>query len=207
VIGEGEIKAVPDEVRLMLGVHTGDASLSGAKTQNDERYNKVLAIARKYGIPPADITTDYLSVSQENVIVPNIPSGYSAHRSLMILLRDLTKLERLTAELMETGVNMVSQTDFRTSAAEKLFDQARVAAMRSAKQKAALLAKEANRTVGKAVIINDGYGQQMNLYSALQSGASLNSLQSGQAAAGGGYGTTLGQISIRAVVTVTYQLE
>ena len=47
VTGNAEVKVVPDEVILTFGVETSALDLSAAKTENDERTAKILAVAKK----------------------------------------------------------------------------------------------------------------------------------------------------------------
>ena len=210
VSGEGEVRAAPDEVRLVLAIQTNEKMQVGAKTQNYERFNKVLAVLGKYKISAPDVVTDYLSIAQDYVDPQTQAVGYTVRRQLMVTLRDVSKFESLVADMTETNLSSLQQTEFRCTAAERMLDQARVLAMRSAKEKAVLLAKEANRVVGKTVIIIEGYAQPMGAYPMMQGGLGSASMQavSGQIVGGGaGYNATLGQVIIRAAVTVTYQLE
>src|ERR1700687_977322 len=60
--GEADVKVVPDEVTLTLGVETSDQALEIAKSQNDSRVKKILGVAREAGIDPRGLKTDYLSL-------------------------------------------------------------------------------------------------------------------------------------------------
>ena len=62
VSGSAEVKVVPDEVYLRLGVETRDISLDAAKRQNDDRIEKILKQLKKKGVPQKNIQTDFMSV-------------------------------------------------------------------------------------------------------------------------------------------------
>src|ERR1700704_1344934 len=57
VTGEAEIKVVPDEVELSLGVETSDKSLQRSKSLNDERVKRTLDLFKAAGIDPKNIQT------------------------------------------------------------------------------------------------------------------------------------------------------
>jgi len=74
VTGEAEVRVVPDEVILTLGVETWDKNLDTAKRRNDEIVKKVLALAAEYGNPPEDVQTDYIGIE------PRYKDGYYEQR-------------------------------------------------------------------------------------------------------------------------------
>ena len=50
VTGYAEINVEPDEVMLVLGVETCGKDVNKAKKKNDERLQKIIALAKKYKI-------------------------------------------------------------------------------------------------------------------------------------------------------------
>src|SRR5262249_39600389 len=62
VNGEAEVRVVPDEVILTLGVETFDKILKSAKSLNDERIKKTISVAIGYGVPGEYIQTDYIGI-------------------------------------------------------------------------------------------------------------------------------------------------
>ena len=52
VSGEAEIRVVPDEVILTLGVETWDKNMAIAKGQNDAIVARVFSLAEEHGIAP-----------------------------------------------------------------------------------------------------------------------------------------------------------
>src|SRR5712691_9191907 len=62
VNGDAEVRVVPDEVMLTLGVETFDKVLKVSKKMNDERVTKTIAAAKSHGIAAEQIQTDYIGI-------------------------------------------------------------------------------------------------------------------------------------------------
>ena len=91
VTGDAEVRVVPDEVILTLGVETWDEDLEVAKSQNDERVRRVLAMARDYEIEPKHIQTDHISIEpryHDNYEKRDF-IGFFVHKTIVITLRDI----------------------------------------------------------------------------------------------------------------------
>ena len=215
VTGEAEIRVVPDEVILTLGVETWNKNMEIAKGQNDAIVNRVLALVDDYGIAPEHVQTDYVSIE------PRYRSGYYeerdfigffVHKTLEITLRDLDSFEGLLADSLEAGVNYVHGIRFRTTELRAHRDEARALAIRAAKEKAEALAGELDQRVGDPKMIQEvqsGWWSGYNSWwgSSWGNGMSQNVIQELGTGALAGEGTLApGQISITARVSVVFQL-
>ncbi|MHB1355605.1 MAG: SIMPL domain-containing protein [Anaerolineae bacterium] len=215
VTGEAEVRVVPDEVVLTLGIETSDNQLAIAKNQNDAIVRKVLALANEYGIAPEHIQTDYIGIE------PRYPSGcyelcdpigYIVHKSVVITLRDLTKFENLLTSVLNVGVNYVQSIEFRTTELRKYRDEARALAIRAAQEKAVALAGELDQTIGKPQSIQEQQNGWWSGYSAWWgsrwgSAMTQNTIQEYQGASlGVDSSVAPGQISIRASVAVSFEM-
>ena len=65
VSGSAEIKVVPDEILLNVGVETRDIELAPAKRRNDERVAAALAFLARNGVPSKDVQTDFISIEPQ----------------------------------------------------------------------------------------------------------------------------------------------
>jgi uncharacterized protein YggE len=215
VTGEAEIRVVPDEVLLTLGVETWNKDMGIAKGQNDAIIARVFALADEYGIAPEHVQTDYVSIEpryynghyEERDFI-----GYFVHKTLVITLRDLDKFEDLFADALEAGVNYVHGIQFRTTELREHRDEARALAIRAAKEKAEALAGELGQAVGDPKMIQEvqsGWWSGYNSWwgSRWGNGMSQNVIQEMGAGALTGDGSLApGQINITARVSVTFQL-
>ena len=215
VTGEAEVRVVPNEVVLILGIETHDNQLAVAKSQNDSIVKRVLSLATKFGIAPEQVQTDYIGV------VPKYPSGcyelcdpigFVVHKSVVITLRDLTRFEDLLTSVLNAGVNYVQGIDFRTTELRKYRDEARALAIRAAQEKAAALARELGQKAGRPQTIQEqqsswwsGYGAWWG--SRWGSVMTQNTVQEYQGASlGVDSSVAPGQISVRASVAVSFEL-
>ena len=216
VTGEAVVKVVPDEVVITLGVETMHASLDVAKRQNDERVKKVIAMARSFGVEDKHIQTDFISIMPKyeyhddrvNEIV-----GYCVGKAIEITLKDIEQFDDLLTGVLQAGANYVHGIDFRTSELRKYRDQARALAIQAAQEKAQALALELGQTVGEPTYINENASGWWSSYGSW-GGARWGTLLSQnviQNAGSGSFtsegGLAAGQISIRAGVSVTFELK
>ena len=206
VSGQAEVLAVPDEVVFNLNATTLDKDLSIAQRKTDEAVRNVLALARKYQVPATQVQTGHISLEQtfsdeEATRKPRVFLGYAVSKSIAIILRDVSKAEEMLGELFRSGITRITDVDFRTTQSRKLKDQARAMAIKSAQEKASALAREIGQSIGKAfTIVEEGADnrQTANMSSFYIVGGSSSSESSAIA---------LGQISITARVTVSFELK
>ncbi|MEP7336357.1 MAG: SIMPL domain-containing protein [Acidobacteriota bacterium] len=215
VNGEAEIRVVPDEVVLTLGVETFDKILKPARSLNDERIKKTIAIAKGHGIPAEYIQTDYLGIEpryQTHDAARDL-IGYVVRKTVVIRLKDISKFEELLSDVLEAGVTHVHGIEFRTTELRKHRDEARRLAMRAAREKAELLANEAGRKVGKTLSIGEssfGYWSSYGSWwgNRYGSGMAQNVVQNiGGASISTDNTLAPGQIAIRAIIGASFALE
>jgi uncharacterized protein YggE len=216
VSGEAEVRVVPDEVVLTLGVETVDQDLDVAKAENDARIAQVIALAQARGVAARHIQTDHVSIE------PRYRDGYEkqgfigyvVRRSMAITLRDLEQFEPLLADLLQGGVNYVHGIQFRTTELRKYRDQARDLAATAAREKAAALAGSLGAKIGAPLTVreeqNGWYGWYGSWWGSQWGSAMTQNVV--QNAAGDPYlgqDSTLapGQIAVTARVAVEFELK
>ncbi len=212
VSGEAEIKVVPDEALIHFGVETQSKSLDAARTENDKRVSDVIAAAKSLGIDAKLIQTDYLSVypsyEWEDDGRKKKSELYVMNKSITIIVKDLKKLEELVTTTLKLGVNRVQDVQFRTTELRKLRDQARVMAVRAAKEKAELMTKELGQTVGKPETISE---EDLSYYAPYYRGRvdmrAQNVMSSEGSSANGEGSMAVGQIAVKAKVRVVFELQ
>ncbi|HNS50172.1 MAG TPA: SIMPL domain-containing protein [Anaerolineae bacterium] len=215
VTGEAEVRVVPDEVVLTLGIATHDNQIAVAKSQNDAIVQRVLALATEYDIPPEHVQTDYVGIEPR---YPNgcyelcDPIGFAVRRSVVLRLRELDKFEDLLTDSLNAGVNYVHGIEFRTTELRKYRDEARALAIGAAEEKAGALAGELGQKAGRPQTITEqqsswwsGYGAWWG--SSWGSAMTQNTIQEyGGAPLGVDSSVAPGQISVRASVAVSFEL-
>jgi len=215
VTGRAEVKVIPDEVIITLGVVTFNEEITTARTQNDDIVQRVYDTALAFGIEAKNIQTDYINLSprydydyeRQQII------GYDASKTIAVTLHDLTKYESFITAALDQGVNYILGVDFRTTELRKYRDQAREMAITAAQEKAAAMAQGLSQEIGAPLSIVEGYDDWYSSYGRWWGGAwngamMQNSVQSIEGSAEYSGGALLpGQISITASVTVSFDLQ
>jgi hypothetical protein len=215
--GEAVVYVVPDEAIVSFGVETFDADLDKAVSANAAACAKLVKAIKEMGIEEKHVATDTLSVNirYQNYDHPTRGvEGYVAMRSYAVTLKDLKQLEKLVQAGLHNGANLLQGVDLRTTELRKHRDAARQMAVRAAKEKAALLAKELDTTIGKPRSIAEtgfsywGYSNRgYNAYGNAQMQAQVSAPGGGDVAGEGGEAMPLGQVGVRATVSVTFDLN
>src|SRR5438105_15796579 len=81
--------------------------------------------------------------------------GYYMTKNITITLRDISKFEKLITEALKLGTNYINGIHFQTTELRKFRDQARLDAIRAAKEKAIALAAELGQKIGKPITITE----------------------------------------------------
>ncbi len=217
VTGDAEVRVVPDEVVLTLGVETRDTEIDAAKRQNDEVIKAAIDVAKQYGVRQELIKTEYLGVEPRyrDSYEKRDFLGYYARRTLVITVRDLSKFEELLAAELKAGVNYVHAVDFRTTELRKHKDTARSMAIKAAQEKATDMAAELQLRLGEPRSILENQSSSWSWYNSWwgagwASSVAQNVSQNAAGSAGGESlegATAPGQISVRAKVTVSFDLS
>jgi len=207
VMGEAEVRVVPDEIVFDLTVQTLNRDLKIAKAQTDEKLKSVIELTRKYKIAPEDLQTDYIKLEPRYRRANETRTflGYSVRKDLVFTLRDVAQAENLLSEVMTSGITSINSINFRTSQLRKFKDQARALAIRAAREKAVALTAEIGQRIGKAHSIEEEAPTRDNM---AQNNFSANVTRSSDGESTETEGTlALGQITVNARVTVRFILE
>ena len=180
VSGSAEVKVVPDEIYLQVGIETRDADLPTAKKQNDDSISGALDFLKRKGVPEKNIKTDFISIepvypdrdsisySTRNSTKidpvtgepmkktsPLKPVYYVVRKSVGIMLTNISGFDDVLSGLVTNGVNTVQGIDFRTSELRQYRDKARAMAVQAAKEKAEAMAATLGVKIGKPFSINE----------------------------------------------------
>lgn len=204
VTGTAEIKVPPDEVQLTLGIDSRDKDLVVAKASNDERIKKLMALARSAGVEAKNIQTSALTMGPEytDERIPKL-LGYRVSQTVTITLTDLSKYEDLMTDFLKVGVNRVDGIDFLVADPRKYREDARLKAVRAAREKAKTMAAELGQSLGKPWEVTEEATPEraayLNAYVQQRSSAAMPEEEVSTIAGG--------QLTIRAMVRVSFQLE
>jgi uncharacterized protein YggE len=221
VSGSAEVKVVPDEIRLSVGVETRDQNLDVARRQNDERIASALAFLKDAGVKDKDVQTDFISVMPDYDYNSSHvkPVAYIVRKSIEIRVTAITNFEGIVTGLLTNGVNYIQGIDFRTSQLRKHRDQARELAIKAAREKADAMALALGVKRGKVsnITVNDwsgGWGGYQNRWGAqwgingqVQNVQNLGALSDSAGTDTAAETFSVGEISVSATVNVSFLIE
>lgn len=204
VTGTAEINVAPDEVILSLAIESRDRDLNLAKSQNDARMKKVLSLAHNAGLEDKQIQTSALTMGPD-YSEEKIPKllGYEVTQQIVITLKDVTKYDGLMTRLLEAGINHVNGVWFQVHDPRKYREDVRLRAIHAAKEKAAAMANELGQTITKPWDISEQNDWSSTRFPA---NSVVNGVRDRDASQGEST-VAPGQITIRASVNVSFQLE
>lgn len=220
VSGSAEIKVVPDEVDLNVGVESRDENLETAKENNDKRVAAALDFLKSHGVKDNDFQTDFVTIEPVYDYPYGTsgkttkPTSYLVQKAIGVKLTNVADFDMILAGLITNGVNDVHGIQFRTSELRKYKDQARLAAIKAAKEKAEAMASAMDVKVGKpnAISVNDSGGWSQWPQNGWGYNGGANNIQNVVQNAGGSpdeNGTTfaVGEISVSANVSVSFLIQ
>ena len=161
-----------------------------------------MAQAKNAGIEPRYIQTSSVQMNPEysEERVPRF-LDFDVTQTIQLTLKDLSKYESLLSKLIEGGVNRVDSIEFRVAEPRKYKDDARLKAIRAAKEKATAMAAELGQTVGKPWEITEEVEPTSSPFQNVQVAAGFVAPDASQST------VAPGQIAIRASIRVSFQLE
>ena len=151
------VRVVPDEIDLTVGVETRATSLSDAQQKNEARTKSVIESLKSSGVEAKDLQIEFVRVepSYGNEDKRKEALFYSVTRRIGAKIRKVSKFEATLTSALTAGATHVEEFQYKSSELRKYRDEARVLAVRAAKQKAENLAKELGVKVGKAHSIRE----------------------------------------------------
>ncbi len=195
VTGEATVSVAPDVAVIRIGVASQGKTAREASDANARQMTAVLAAIKEAGIAERDVQTSRLSLQPQ--YDPNKGGtarllGFQVTNQLTIKIRDVAKMPGILDRTIGAGANEMSGIEFVVSQQGKLLDQARDDAIVDARRKAELYARAAGAKLGPVVAIaEEGSAPPPRLMQAMRAGA---------------VPVAPGEQTLRATVTVSYEL-
>lgn len=168
VSGEGEVFAVADIASFNYSVIEEGESANSAGEKATEKWNQILKYLKDEGIKETDIRTINYSVNPKYApLPPNSPyvpmvertiTGYTVTQTAQVKVRDTGKAGDILSKVGSFGVRNLSGISFTIDDESSLKQEARQKAIKDAKSKAEVLAKDLGvKLVGVANYYEGGY--------------------------------------------------
>lgn len=161
VVASGEVTRVPDIARISAGVVTVAPTATAAIEQNAARMASVRAALRRAGIEDRDIQTSSINLNPEYRYVENQPprlTGYRAGNEVMVRFRDIRNTGRILDALVAQGANQINGPMLGLDKPETALDEARTAALATARARAELYARALGKRVKRILSVSEAGG-------------------------------------------------
>lgn len=208
VQGQGKVSAVPDIATLNFGVQTGrQKTADGAMRMLTDNMTKVIDAVKAAGVEEKDITTQYLSLNPAYDWNEGrrIDQGFEASQSLVVKVRDLTKISSVLDVAVKAGANQAGSVGFTIDDPEELRQTAREKAIVDAKMKAQKLAADLGVSLGKM----QGFWEDTGTYGANVVMMRAESMDAGGYGGGGPVAPPFpaGEQEVNVNVNITYRIR
>jgi uncharacterized protein YggE len=202
VSGSGEASGTPDVAYINLGTDTVAADVGEAVEQANADMAAIIAAITDTGVAPEDIQTLNFNVWPEDRYGPDgQPTGervYHVNNSLNVTVRDIDQVSTVIDAGLSAGADSVNGLTFGIDDTSDLEQEARLAAVEDARQRAEQLAAAFGKTVGEPIVISEVSGafNQPPIPYAVDA----------RALGGGGPQITPGQLQVTVQINVTFAL-
>lgn len=159
--GRGEAHATPDIATLTIGVVTQGANARDAAQANNRAMNEAVNSLKAGGVEARDLQTSNYTIQPLYTSDPNRSTtpriaSYRATNTLIVQIRDLTKVGDLLERAVSLGANTVSGPNFSLADPEMKRNEARKAAMADALARAKLYAEGLGFRLGRVLMVREG---------------------------------------------------
>jgi uncharacterized protein YggE len=158
VKGEGLAEVAPDFITIEMNIVASGADTARLKQDVDDKVVRLLEVAAKHQIAPADIKSSGVSVSRNFETDRNdndVFKGYEVARALDIKLRKIPDYEALAQDLVAAGMEEVEQVQVGVDDESKLKLPALAAAARNARLKADAVAESLGIRIGLPIEVGE----------------------------------------------------
>ncbi|AQS37966.1 hypothetical protein Sps_02814 [Shewanella psychrophila] len=143
-VGSSQLEVEADMAEINVEVAVKEKTAKAAKDTSDKAVAKFIARLKQAGISRDKIQSANLNLQPQYHYQKDKPAeltGYSASRSLIVTVDDLSRLNEILDSALEEGINKINSIALKTSKEEEYMDKARLAAIADAQQKAKKLAE------------------------------------------------------------------
>ena len=159
-----------------FGVRTKDRSASEATSEMSQQTDAILDALRNEGFTNAELSTDNVRLTRECIrkcrdhdpkdgVPPERIMGYVGSAAVIVETNQLNRLGRAVDAAVAAGADSIRGIDYDVEDKDAAVLEALRQAMQQAKAKGEVIAQEAGRTLGPALIVEEGRTQAPGTYS------------------------------------------
>lgn len=169
VSAEGRANRKPDLAVFTAGVASSGKTAGEALSANSAEMNRVIQALKRAGIAERDIQTSNLSLNPVYADTSRQPGdpleqqvpriiGYQANNMVTVKQRNLGEFGKVIDTLVAAGANQVNGPSFQIDQPDTALDEARIEAVKKARERADLYARTIGMKVVRLVSISESGG-------------------------------------------------
>ncbi|CAM2890194.1 SIMPL domain-containing protein [Shewanella amazonensis] len=169
VVGNAQISATPDIAVIHLEVESLKGSSAEAKTDVDDRVNKLLAGLGKFKVDEKNVSASSIATAPVYSYGDNnkrVLDGYRASRNLTITLNKLDNLNALMDFALSVKIDEIDRVELKSSKEVELKNEASALAVANATEKGRMLASAFGATLGSVYSIGSAEDGSYGRYGA-----------------------------------------
>ncbi len=206
VQADARVEAIPDQLRLRLGVVTEAAEAAAAVRDNNQRMSNLMAVLGEVGLEKSDLATGQFQITPQWSQPPRPTpanwqreiTGYRVNNDLWVVTDHIDLAGELLGMVYQSGVNQVGNLQFSVADPEHYHQQAIAAATGKALKQAGVLAAGAGVELGKVL--------SLSLDPADTQGGPQPLMAEVRLAAADTVPITPGKVEVKAGVTVVFEI-
>jgi uncharacterized protein YggE len=160
VQGVGAVSVVPNAYSVTFVVEQHGATVSKLNTALQSDLHNVVSFLLDQGLAENDIQSMQVRLSPRYINTPEgrKQQGFSLSREIVITDKNIDNYDHILDGVLKRGVERIQQFSFINISNTDSYEQALVLAVKNAKQRAHILAKELGVEIGEVVAISESGG-------------------------------------------------
>ncbi len=199
--GTAKVSVVPDMAQFSFAVNARGKSLPALKSEIDRKTTAVIALCKKLDIDTKHISSAEVSIHPQYNHQTRELIGYDISRNINVELHNLERYSDLINGAIKSGITTVNNINLGVRSRSKLEAQALADAVKAARTKAEIVAKNAGIQLGKVISVRESgsnFDNRRYQFRANGEDAMAGQLQ-------GAFEP--GEISVTATVVVTFTIQ
>ena len=203
VTGYAESKEKNQIANYSAGVNAVKDSKDEAVKEVNDKINAITQAIKDFGVDPADIQTQSMSVYQrqdtyyDNGVQKSKPGQWDVNNTISVTLRDVNRASAMADLFTKSGATNVYGPNFQLDTSKKAEDALTADAIADAQVKAEAMAKASGTILDKIISVSEGGSSGVNYPYALGD----------MGGGGGGAPVQPGSTNVSKTVTVVWSLK
>ena len=206
VTGTAEVSVAPDICYMSFAVETYNNKAAEAYRENVETMNRINSAIKAHGIEGKDMRTQHFSFTPQYRYTDRgkrIFEGYHVYNTLMISVRDLSKVSAVLDAAVEAGAYDVQSINFTVENPKEYTEEARREALKAAKKKAEEAAQILGFRLGVPISVSESEPGYYQPYAQANVAMDRSTMY---ANGGGGVALEAGEMKLSRTIYVTWEI-